>query len=171
MDGTSARGRARPPGDGEGGFSLVELLVVTVILGVLVAIAITTFLVQRDKAHRSAALSTLRNTYTVAEARRSADGATGYPATPGDYQAELQGYEFVAGDQPSAASDIVSTAVDAGDPGGAWVAFAVWGGGDCYYLRLESEENRVFRDRKPLSGSDCTGEEFDDTGGPGLGWE
>lgn len=170
MGGAAARGRWRGAGRGEAGFSFVELLVVIIILGILAAIALTTFIVQRDKAHRSAALSTLRNTYTVAEARRSTDGATGYPTALADYQEELEGYEFVAEGEPSGASDVVSTAVDSADPEGQWVAFAVWGGGDCFYLRLEKEQNRVFRDRRPVGDlTACAGEEFET--GPGLGWE
>jgi type IV pilus assembly protein PilA len=59
--------RAKARRDGDGGFTLVELLVVIVIIGILVAIAIPVFLNQRQKAWTSAAESDLRNVAPVAE--------------------------------------------------------------------------------------------------------
>src|SRR5688500_10229960 len=44
----------------ESGFSLVELLVVVLVLGVLLAIAVPTFLTSQDKAKGKAATSNLR---------------------------------------------------------------------------------------------------------------
>jgi type IV pilus assembly protein PilA len=59
--------RAKARRDGDGGFTLVELLVVIVIIGILVAIAIPVFLNQRQKAWTSATESDLRNAAPVAE--------------------------------------------------------------------------------------------------------
>ena len=53
--------------ENEGGFTLIELLVVIIIIGILAAIAIPTFLKQREKGYMADMKSAAKNAATAAE--------------------------------------------------------------------------------------------------------
>ena len=59
--------RLRLQKDDEDGFTLIELMVVVLIIAILLAIAIPTFLGARERANDRAAQSSLRNAHTAAK--------------------------------------------------------------------------------------------------------
>jgi type IV pilus assembly protein PilA len=72
--------------DDEDGFTLIELLVVVIIIGILAAIAVPTFLSQREKAANSAQQADLRNAAVAEESYYTDNGAGGSGAYPTNAQ-------------------------------------------------------------------------------------
>ena len=89
---------------GEGGFTLVELLVVMLILGLLAAIAIPSFFNQRDKARDADAKASVRTAQTAMETYATDNQGSYLDATTGI----LEGIEPTLTDAPNAV--VVGTA-------------------------------------------------------------
>ena len=73
--------KLRVRAQGESGFTLVELLVVMLILGLLAAIAVPAFFNQRDKANDAKAKTTAKTTQTAMETYATDNGGSYAAAT------------------------------------------------------------------------------------------
>ena len=75
--------------ENESGFTLIELLVVIIIIGILAAIAIPTFLKQREKGWDAAVKSALKNAATAQESYFTDSRPSSYGT---EAQIELEGF-------------------------------------------------------------------------------
>jgi type IV pilus assembly protein PilA len=112
----------RARGEGEAGFTLVELLVVMLILGLLAAIAIPSFFNQRDKAKDADAKESVRTAETAMET----------------YATDNDGFYTSA--STAILNGIEATLTDAPNP----VQVAVDADGEGYQVSVESETGNVF---------------------------
>ena len=75
----------------EKGFTLAELLVVVLIIGILATVAIVFFTGQTDTAKDNVATANLRSAYSAAQNLYvTNDGSYNSPSTPGDEQADVE---------------------------------------------------------------------------------
>jgi type IV pilus assembly protein PilA len=130
--------RRRLQGEREGGFTLIELMVVVLIIAILIAIAIPTFLGARTRAQDRAAQSNLRNALTAEKAYYTDNQAYSSDVTAtGALKTIEPSLTWAASAAPSVAGSVyVGTATSAGGTANDTVYLgAKSASGSCFYIK------------------------------------
>ena len=138
----------------DGGFTLIELMVVVLIIAILIAIAIPTFLGARTRAQDRAAQTSLHNALTAAKVLYT-DTQDYSGATPAGLTATVQSLTFAVG--ASTSFKIVS--VIAAPAGQVWWATAKSSSGTCFGIEDNSGpvgSGITYAGRTTVLGSPCT---------------
>jgi type IV pilus assembly protein PilA len=137
--------RRRLQGEREGGFTLIELMVVVLIIAILIAIAIPTFLGARQRAQNRAAQSSLRNALTAAKTIYT-DSQTYTSVTPATMLAVEPSLTYADPTVDSSGQNNVSVYGAAG----IFAAAALSASGTCYWIKEDISSGTKY-------GSNATG--------------
>lgn len=123
-------------GNDDGGFTLIELMVVVLVIAILLAVAIPTFLGARVRSQDRSAQSNLRNSLTAAKVL-FVDHGTYDGAESTNLSAIEPGLTFHTSGTPSDDDDEISVQVS-GTRDAIWAAAAESDSGTCWLIKDDS---------------------------------
>jgi type IV pilus assembly protein PilA len=126
-------------------------MVVVLVIGILLAIGVPTYLGARERAQDQAARSTLRSAQTTAAVVYT-DNGTYRDANVANMRAAEPGFTWRGSNSASRDQDEISIA--ATRDGSEWGAATLSDSGDCFYIRLRADGSTLYGQ---ASGSSCTG--------------
>lgn len=124
----------------ESGFTLIELMVVVLIIAILLAIAIPTFLGARNTANARAAQSDLRNALTAEQTYWTNNQQ--FSSTPSDLMAVEESLNWTTGAAGTTVANQVGVAT--GDNGNAVMLEAQGKDDNCYFILQSDDPNNSF---------------------------
>ncbi len=135
----------------EGGFTLIEVMVVVLIIGVLLAIGVPTFLGARERAQDRSAQSSVRVAQSSALVVYT-DDSDFTDANVRALRAAEPGFTWINGN--AASTDEKRVSVAARSNGTEWGAAAMSDSGTCFYIRLREAGTTLYGSSSSAS---CTG--------------
>ncbi|MEM9201904.1 MAG: prepilin-type N-terminal cleavage/methylation domain-containing protein [Actinomycetota bacterium] len=135
----------------ERGFTLLEVMVVVLVIGILLAVGIPTYLGAQGRAQDRAAQAALADGLDAA-AIVASDGQDYLNATASGLAATEPGLDYVASPAASTDERTLSIAVDPG--GTVWGAAAQSDSGTCYFVRSDREGTTTYAASETAT---CTG--------------